>query len=314
MNWCTPTGVVTGLALHNIAHCCVTAPGVHVVEALVSTGAAKSMIAALQAHELRGASRIHEANVEGVAVVLYTLQAIDLTRSEADTLFALLRTVPSALRFCLEHDLQNIKAIGSTSAALATTTAAVVFGKDEDGFFQFTQELVDTTIECLKHQLSGAAATFFPHLQAHWLRPILHLTVSDTHKALLIRSPGLIAFLLETLLLPNPEHTRNAAKDSEKAPIQADAADALLQLAVYEPARELLLKDSALLEALRAMVGGAALTEAAALSAQNALMAIEGVENTRRHAATGSESQLHAVDGQKHIMLSCEYLNLRRCL
>ena len=270
------------------------------------------MIAALQAHELRGASRIHEANVEGVAVVLYTLQAIDLTRSEADTLFALLRTVPSALRFCLEHDLQNIKAIGSTSAALATTTAAVVFGKDEDGFFQFTQELVDTTIECLKHQLSGAAATFFPHLQAHWLRPILHLTVSDTHKALLIRSPGLIAFLLETLLLPNPEHTRNAAKDSEKAPIQADAADALLQLAVYGPARELLLKESALLEALRAMVGGAALTEAAALSAQNALMAIEGVENARRNAATGSESELRAVDGQKHIMLSCEYL--RRCL
>ena len=67
-----------------------------------------------------------------------------------------------------------------------------------------------------------------------------------------------------------------------KAPIQTAAADAILQIAVFEPGRALLEASSAMMEALRALAtGGGALTKDGRQSAQLALVAIEGVATDR---------------------------------
>ena len=61
-----------------------------------------------------------------------------------------------------------------------------------------------------------------------------------------------------------------------KAPIQTAAADAILQIAVFEPGRALLEASPPMMEALRALAsGGGALTKDGRQSAQLALVAIE---------------------------------------
>ena len=79
-----------------------------------------------------------------------------------------------------------------------------------------------------------------------------------------------------------------------RAGIQCDGAECFLQLALFEPGKELLEQHPEALDALRALVDGAALTEEARLSASSALAAVEGV-------APGSAP----AGDDKHIMMSC---------
>ena len=123
---------------------------------------------------------------------------------------------------------------------------------------------------------------------AYWLAPVVNLCVSDANKNLLVRlcvaapappgasastvtcgldaNPGsqvrsawLLPLLLDTLLL-DPGHVRAGLADGVKTAIQADAADCLMQIALFEPGRALLKADRSrsAMDALRALAAGQA--------------------------------------------------------
>ena len=239
-----------------------------------------------------------------IVVGLYGLISLNLTAPEAEPIVELLRGIPSALRFALDHPLHHVKVCGVTSATLCAIVTALVFGKEEDSGFRFSQEMIDDTVVIFKDMLSGGLVPFFPELQPYWFRPIVHLCVSDTNKAMLVQSgsSGLIALLLDALFL-EADHVRKDA--SMKAPIQTNAADCFLQIAVFEPGRELLLNNPAVMGALHALADGSAMTEEGQLSAARALVAIEGV-------IRGLAPDIHIEGGEdsvKHIMISYQWVS-----
>ena len=114
----------------------------------------------------------------------------------------------------------------------------------------------------------------------------------------------LIPTLLDHLFL-EPDHPRAAADDSMKASIQADTANCLLQIAVFEPGRQLLASEPAIMNALHALAEGMALTDEARVSANGALTAIDGIQShmCTCGTCTACKEQLEA---SGHIMMSCE--------
>ena len=111
---------------------------------------------------------------------------------------------------------------------------------------------------------------------------------------MLIRNETLVPALLDALFL-SPEHPRKDMDETHRASIQCDGAECFLQLALFEPGKELLEQHTEALDALRALVDGAALTEEAKLSASSALAAVEG-SLPGRGPTPGDE---------KHVMMSC---------
>ena len=51
-------------------------------------------------------------------------------------------------------------------------------GKEEDGGFSFTQEMIDDILAVFKDLLTGSIAQFFPAVPGYWFRPIVHLCIS----------------------------------------------------------------------------------------------------------------------------------------
>jgi len=228
IDWRTAVGLQASGIFHSMTQPCLTltnAEDVNMTKLMVDSGAAAAVISALQAHELRGASKIGEANLLTIVAGMYGFTHLDLTGPQGEPLVALLAEVPSALRFALDYPLEHVKCIGVTSASLCATFIALVFGKeeaDENGppqRFAFTADMLEDTLANLQDCLTGLLVPFLPELSALWLRPLVHLTISDTNKALLVQSKGLIPLLLDAVFL-DEEHARKGAPDSMKAPIQ----------------------------------------------------------------------------------------------
>ena len=115
---------------------------------------------------------------------------------------------------------------------------------------------------------------------------------------MLVRCDALIPTLLDALFL-DPEHPRKDMDEALRAGIQRDGAECFLQLALYEPGKQLLEQHPEALDALRVLVDGAALTEEARLSASAALAAVEGL-------APGAAP---TPGDEKHVMMSCALLS-----
>ena len=111
---------------------------------------------------------------------------------------------------------------------------------------------------------------------------------------MLVQCGVLIPTLLDALFL-DPEHPRKDMDEKLRAGIQRDGAECFLQLALFEPGKELLVQHTETMDALRSLVGGAALTEEARLSASSALAAVEG-------PAPGPGPD---PGDEKHVMVSC---------
>jgi hypothetical protein len=270
-------------------------------ELVLGCGAVAAAVDVLRAYERRGAARAGEANVMVVVHALLLLQSLDLSAAAAAPVVALLRGIPGALRFALEHELNHLVAAGLTAGSVCAMLCALVFGKEEGGGgFRFTPALVDAALTTFRDFLSGAVAPFFPDLPAHWFRPVVHLCISDVNKALLVRQGAkLVPLLLDALFL-DPAHVRQGAAAGTKAPIQADAADCCLQIAVFEPGRALLAQHAGAMAALRALAGGeGCLTERAKMSAAAALVAIEGRTSERRPHDEGPRAG--------HVMISYQW-------
>ena len=119
-------------------------------------------------------------------------------------------------------------------------------------------------------------------------------TNADANKQMLVRCDVLIPTLLHALFL-DPEHPRKDMDEASRAGIQCDGAECFLQLALFEPGKELMERHPEALDALRALAdGGAALASEARLAASTALAALEG-------PAPGP------VGDQKHVMVSYQW-------
>jgi len=116
----------------------------------------------------------------------------------------------------------------------------------------------------------------------------------DVNKAMLVQCNALVPLLLDALFL-DPEHPRKDMDEKLRAGIQCDGAECFLQLALFDPGRELLEQHAEALDALRSLVDGSALTEEARLSASSALAAIDG-------PAPGPGPD---PGDEKHVMVSC---------
>jgi hypothetical protein len=91
-----------------------------------------------------------------------------------------------------------------------------------------------------------------------------------------------------------------------KESIQTDCLSCLLQLAVFEPGRELLQNDPATMEALRNMADGRALGKQGQVHAESTLIAIEGVSHVPEPEGTDpGGGGTHEDD--EHIMVSYQW-------
>ena len=119
---------------------------------------------------------------------------------------------------------------------------------------------------------------------------------------MLVECDALIPTLLDALFL-DPEHPRKDMDEPLRAGIQRDGAECLLQLALFEPGKEMLEQHPEALDALQALVDGAALQEEARLAAAGALAAVEGPAGPGPDPSPGDE---------KHVMMSCMSLSTQR--
>ena len=148
------------------------------------------------------------------------------------------------------------------------------------------------------------------------LVPLL-LDASFTVGFLLERDPGLYEELTGLFQGEDDEEKKAAERDQfatmvkdqlarmpqlVKAGIQADAAECFLQLALYEPGKKLLEGNPAVLDALRAMCK-TAFTEEAQLSAEGALLALEGRQREPEPELAGGAD----ADISLHVMISCAF-------
>jgi hypothetical protein len=92
----------------------------------------------------------------------------------------------------------------------------------------------------------------------------------------MLQTAQLTTLLNEALLL-DPDHVRQDQERSIKVILQQDAAECYLQLALFEPGRELLSSDTSVLDALR-MLLDKAWSEEVRVVAHNTLLALGAIE------------------------------------
>jgi len=126
---------------------------------------------------------------------------------------------------------------------------------------------------------------------------------ADINKKLLLQSPEPIKLVMEALLL-DPEHMRQDQSQDVKGAIQCDAAECILQLALFPIGRDMLSQDASVLDALRMLVDKA-LTEEARQYAEGALMALLPPEAVVHH-----EIDMDAL----HVFMSCKFTSDLPCL
>ena len=182
---CKVTSIVSVLSQFVI----MPPPGVNLPTVFYESGFAQAFVRMFQAFELRGADNVHSTNVVCIVQILVMMQQLDLSAPESAPIVKLLRQIPSALQFTLDHPLIHIKSVGAVSSSACAMICAVVFGKEEeDGGFSFSQQLIDEGLDLLRNICTGTLQPFFPLLPPHFLRPLVHLCISDVNKWLLVQS------------------------------------------------------------------------------------------------------------------------------
>jgi hypothetical protein len=213
---------------------------------------------------------------------------------------AKIRGAASALAFCLENSLNQIEEMGLTTGSVAAMLCCNVFGRDEGGSeFTFQQQHVDLLITGWSQMVRAVGYYVMVKPSADMIMP-LELSISDRNKPLLLANKEFVPYLVDALLL-DPDHPRAGMEEELKIWCQEHHAECLAQLAVYKPAQETLRQDASVAPALEA-VAERGLSAEARQFAEAALLALSGKE-------------LHVdTEGQKHVMLSCEWQHCVRSL
>jgi hypothetical protein len=259
------------------------------LEAAVSTGLFDFCVEMVVAFASSGVDGLQDTNH---AVLLMALSWLSKCSSVAGC-EATIRGAATALAFCLENSLDFTEELGMTTGAYAAKVCCSVFGRDEGGStFTFTplhiKMLTDNWSQIVR--AVGYRANAPPDGNRIYAA---QLCVSDANKPLLIANEMFVPYLVDALLL-DPQHPRAGMKEEAKAWCQQHHCEALAQLAVHDGSREALLRDGSVVPALEVVMKDGLSEEARELAAA-ALSAL-------------SEKELVATEGQKHVMLSCEFL------
>lgn len=178
---------------------------------------------------------------------------------------------------------------GFTTGFITGFLATEVFGREEEGdTFELRQDDVDAIISGLHDMSIGGLMGGSMTLELYWSECLLSLSVSDLHKPLLLNNSNAIPHLLLNLFL-DPDHpkglrTKEVLQSEVAVPTpievqqvyQENYANALHQIALWEPGRETLLRDPAVTAALET-VAKQGMTEGAKEHARGALIALQGI-------------------------------------
>ncbi len=274
------------------------------LEATVSSGVFDICLEIIEAFASVGTAGVQDT-VRGI--IVFALAMVGTCRDQPNC-EARIRRVANALSFCLsqENELEFLQCLGISTSSRAAQVCCSVFGRDEKEGSEFTfaphhiQQLTDSW--SLTVRAVGWKANLKP---THDTIFAAELCVSDANKPLLIANKDFIPYLVDALLL-DPEHPRAGMKEELKIWCQQHHCEALAQLAVFKPSRDALLRDVSVVPALET-VTKAGLSEAARELAAAALSAL------------GDKELEMLTEGQKHVMLSCEFASdsmasyVRRC-
>lgn len=302
---CHATGVQAGAIMLIFREIHANPPGVDPIKLLLDSGAAETVRDSFVAYEQRGPDHVDEGNAMALVHCFQALQAVDITDPQAAPIIEMLEQIPSCFQFIMEHPLVHLKWAGVTTSSLCPMLCALVWGKQEEGGgFSFPKSMTDEVLLFFRDMLDAdnVISQFF-ELSRHFLKPLVNLCISDFNKALLLQNEGLVPLLLSVLFVD--DSLRKTADDDVKAAIQADAADSILQIVLFDPGCELLKRSDAAVGALHALVdGGQALTEQVRCAANGALMAIEG---RPAHSHEGPEHATAEEHAERHIMCSYQW-------
>ncbi len=299
--WRTVTGIVAN-GITALGWTLSTLALTNKTQLLLDKGFVDVAISVMKAFEMRGVSKVHEATPLGIWCCVQMLATLDLTAAEAQPIVKVLKTIPSTLHYMLKNNLDHCKGIGQTTLPTCSTLCALAFGKQEagDGDFVFNQAIIDGIATNCSFWFSGTGTRFMPVLPPFFLRGIVHLCVSDAHKMLVVQCTDMIALLTEALLL-DPSHVRQTQEAATKMSIQQDGAECFLQLALCESGCQALMENSAVVEALRCLADGHALSEKTKQYANGAVIALESSSHEHR------SQQLHRLQHVGHVMVSYQW-------
>jgi hypothetical protein len=302
LSWRAPAGVLANaIFVLGWSLSCLQFPQelqVDKTQLLLDKGFFEIVIAMMKEFERRGPSKVGEACAVTVWGGIRSICSIDLYAPEASPIVRLLEGIPSTLRFCVEHPVVHLSQLGFDSSSDCASICALLFGKQEEGgAFEFTQEMIDVSVNSSVTVFSGIMAAFNPVLPSFFFRIWIQLCISDKNKLLLLKCPDLTNMMIEALLL-DPSHSRQDQAAGTKAQIQRDAAECFAQLALFEPTREMLARDPAVLDALRTLAGGASTVEAQHC-AEGALMSLAPENMLRGELSIDTENL--------HIMMSYQW-------
>eukprot|EP01047_Picozoa_sp_COSAG01_P098660 COSAG01_NODE_28807_length_652_cov_1.030741_1_plen_187_part_01 len=161
------------------------------LRSMVSSGLFKLCLEAVSAFAASGLPGLEDTNTD---TLINALKILSLCREQPGC-EAMIRGIAPALAFCLEHDLDDVGALGRTTSAQAAEVCCSVFGRDEGGSdFTFTQQHLDMLL-----------AQWSQIVRAHHHRAmtkpspdrimVVDLCVSDANKPLLLAHEGFIPYL-----------------------------------------------------------------------------------------------------------------------
>lgn len=245
--------------------------------------------------------------------VLWNLASVDFSGSPEAS--AVLRGAAAPLRYVMDHDVPQLKALGLTTEPLAGVLAANIFGKDEgDGELRLSSADIEHILQYLQELINpqiGWGATF--PLPTGFV--MLNVVISDAHKLLLLSSSGtgFIAHCIDGLMLDM--QIRADIEGNVRANAQRNYSEVFQQLALFEPGRvAILAEEKTVRPALEAVAAGSiwsedvsqdaassAVIDEAKKCAENALSLLwppQG-KDTKQKA-----SPQQASTGQRHLMMS----------
>lgn len=121
----TPAGQEAGCIICVVGNILVVPLEVNAFQLVIESGLAEAFLAVVKAYELRGASKVQDANPLSGMMPMYGLARLDLAAPEAQPIVELLAGMGSALRFTLEHPLEFLKDLGLTTASCCAVSLAL---------------------------------------------------------------------------------------------------------------------------------------------------------------------------------------------
>jgi hypothetical protein len=253
---------------------------------------------------LRSVPEVGCENCNGVVCAWGYMRTLNVVFGEKiEEIEEKLRKESDALRYVIDNNIIFMEPYGLQSSTMGMICAANLYGKDEDNTFGINQDEVDGFIdldtELMACNYWGANIPMGPN-QA---RGLLMLCISDSNKEMLIESPGFVEHMIASLML-DPNHKRQDTSQATKERVQRDYAECIQQISLFPPGCEVLKNNSAVVEALDALVDKG-WSDEAKQCAHAALMQL--CPERIKHSEQTGDGNGTAADGG-HVMVSYQWV------